>query len=184
MEDERIIELYFARSEEAIRATADKYGKLCHRIAYNVLHDDGDAEECVNDTYVGAWNAIPPKRPTNLRAFLCGIARNLSLKRLAHDSRQKRWGGVAISLEELAEILPDENVAFSVDDEGIGRGISDFLRRQKAEIRDVFIRKYYFFDSVESIAARYGYTGSKVKNMLYHTRQKLKKYLIKEGISL
>lgn len=184
MEDERIVALYFARDEQAIRETDAKYGKLCHRIAYNVLHSDEDAEECVNDTYIGVWNAIPPQRPENLMAFVCKIARNLSLKRLAFVSRQKRSAGVTVSLEELAEILPDGDVASSVSDEAIGRRINVFLHSQRTEVREVFIRKYYFFDSVAEIAQRYGFTESKVKNMLYHTRKRLKDFLIKEGISI
>ena len=132
--------------------------------------------------YHGVWNAIPPARPQNLTAFVCRIARNLSLKRLEAMSRQKRSRAVFVSLEELAEILPDESMERSLTDEGLGKVISDFLRGEKADARNVFIRKYYFFDSVEVIARRFGFTESKVKNMLFQTRNKLKEYLIREGI--
>ena len=184
MNDLSIIELYFARDEEAIKQTDMKYGKLCHRVAYNILNNKGDSEECVNDTYIGVWNAIPPARPNNFMAFVCKITRNLSLKRLEARSRQKCSQAFLISLDELTEVLPDESIADGVSDEDIGKLISAFLRNQKSKVRDVFIRKYYFFDSISDIARRYGFTESKVKNMLHHTRAKLKDYLIKEGIQI
>ena len=184
MNDLSIIELYFARDEEAIKQTDIKYGKLCHSVAYNILNNNEDSEECVNDTYIGVWNAIPPARPYNFMAFVCKITRNLSLKRLEAMSRQKRSQATIVSLDELAEVLPDESIADGVSDEDIGKLISDFLRNEKSEIRDVFIRKYYFFDSIGDIARRYDFTESKVKNMLYHTRTKLKDFLIKEGIEI
>lgn len=184
MNDLSIIELYFVRDEEAIKQTDIKYGKLCHSVAYNILNNNEDSEECVNDTYIGVWNAIPPVRPNNFMAFVCKITRNLSLKRLEAMSRQKRSQAILISLDEPAEVLSDESIADGVSDEDIGKLISDFLRNEKSEIRDVFIRKYYFFDSIGDIARRYDFTESKVKNMLHHTRTKLKDFLIKEGIEI
>ena len=184
MEDHEIVELYFSRDEEALRKTDVKYGKLCHSIAYNVLKNEEDAEECVNDTYIGVWNAIPPQKPENFMAFVCKIARNLALKRLEFQARQKRSQAILISFSELEEMLPDESIAPDATNEEIGKLISSFLRKEKADIRRVFIRKYYFFDSVSEIAERYGFTESKVKNMLYHTRNKLKEYFIKEGIEI
>ena len=184
MNDLNIIELYFARDEEAIKQTDIKYGKLCHSVAYNILNNNEDSEECVNDTYIGVWNAIPPTRPNNFMAFVCKITRNLSLKRLEAQARQKRSQATIVSLDELAEVLSDESIADGVSDEDIGKLISDFLRNEKSEIRDVFIRKYYFFDSIGDIARRYDFTESKVKNMLHHTRTKLKDFLIKEGIEI
>ena len=184
MNDLSIIELYFARDEEAIKQTDIKYGKLCHSVAYNILNNNEDSEECVNDTYIGVWDAIPPTRPNNFMAFVCKITRNLSLKRLEAQARQKRSQATLVSLDELAEVLPDESIADGVSDEDIGKLISDFLRNERSEIRDVFIRKYYFFDSIGDIARRYDFTESKVKNMLHHTRTKLKDFLIKEGIEI
>jgi len=184
LNDLEIIELYFARDEEAIKQTDMKYGKLCHRVAYNILNNNEDSEECVNDTYIGVWNAIPPTRPNNFMAFVCKITRNLSLKRLEAQTRQKRSQAILVSLDELAEVLSDESIADGVSDEDIGKRISDFLRNEKSEIREVFIRKYYFFDSIGDIARRYNFTESKVKNMLHHTRTKLKDFLIKEGIEI
>lgn len=184
MNDCRIIDLYFARNEQAIKETDAKYGNLCHSIAYHILNNNEDSEECVSDTYIGIWNSIPPARPKNFVAFVCKITRNLSLKRLEAMSRQKRSLGILVSFDELAEVLSDESIGDSVMDEDIGKLISVFLRDEKEEIRNVFIRKYYFFDSIGDIALRYSFTESKVKNMLHRTRMKLKDYLIKEGITL
>ncbi len=184
MDDLSIIEMYFARNEQAVKETDAKYGKLCYSVAYNILNNNEDSQECVNDTYVGVWNAVPPTRPNNFSAFVCRITRNLALKRLESMNRQKRSYATLVSLDELEEILPDESIADGVSDENIGKAISDFLRNEKEDARNVFIRKYYFFDSVGDIAKRYGFTESKVKNMLYHTRNKLKEYLIKEGASI
>ena len=184
MEDQQIIDLYFDRNEQAITETDVKYGKLCHSIAYNILSNREDSEECVNDTYIGVWNAIPPTRPDNFMAFVCRIARNLSLKRLEFLKREKRSADVILSLDELLAVLPDERYAPDVSDEDVGRLISQFLRTQKEDVRNVFIRKYYFFDSVKEIAERYSFTESKVKNMLFYTRNKLKDYLIKEGVEI
>ena len=184
MDDQKIIDLYFDRNEQAITETDVKYGKLCHSIAYNILSNREDSEECVNDTYIGVWNAIPPTRPDNFMAFVCRIARNLSLKRLEFLKREKRSADVILSLDELSAVLTDERYAPDISDEDVGRLISQFLRTQKEDVRNVFIRKYYFFDSVKEIAERYSFTESKVKNMLFYTRNKLKDYLIKEGVEI
>ena len=172
------------RVEQAIKEIDTKYGKLSHNIAYNIPRNHEDYEECINDTYIGVWNAIPPTRPNNLMAFVCRIARNLSLKRLEFLKREKRSADVILSLDELSAVLPDERYAPDVSDEDVGRLISQFLRTQKEDVRNVFIRKYYFFDSVKEIAERYSFTESKVKNMLFYTRNKLKDYLIKEGVEI
>lgn len=184
MEDLNIIELYFARDEQAIKETDAKYGRLCHSIAYNILHNKEDSEECVNDTYIGVWNAIPPTRPNHFIGFVCKITRNLALKRIEAMNRLKRSQATVVSLDELAEILSDESIAEDVSDEGITELIGDFLRKERADVRNVFLRKYYFFDSVGDIAERYGFTEDKVKSMLYHTRKKLKEYLVKEGVAI
>jgi len=181
VDDRSIIELFFARDEQAITQTAEKYGKLCHGIAKGVLGNDQDAEECVSDTYVGLWNAIPPERPEHLCAYICRITRNLSLKKLTSLSRAKRDRALTVSFAELEEILPDECCEGRREGE-IAEHINAFLRTQSAQVRNVFIRKYFFFDSTKEIAKRYGFSQSKVKSMLYHTRQRLKEYLKKEGI--
>ena len=184
MNDLEIIELYFERDEKAIKETDTKYGKLCHSIANNILNNEQDSEECVNDTYIGVWNAIPPTRPNNFMSFVCKITRNLSLKRLEAMARQKRSAATIVSLDELAEVLPDENIANGVSEWDIAKAISDFLRNEKEDVRNVFMRKYYFFDSIGDIAERFGFTESKVKSMLFRTRNKLKDYLIKEGAEI
>lgn len=184
MEDRAIIALYQTRNEQAIRETDAKYGKLCYQIAYNILSRHEDSEECVNDTYVGAWNAIPPAKPTHFRAFLCKITRNLSLKRLAYLRQEKRNQDMAVSLSDLEAILPDDRYAPGLTDADVGRTIESFLWLQKPEVRCVFVRRYYFFDSVAEIAKRYRFTESKVKNMLFQTRNRLKEYLIEEGIEV
>ena len=184
MDDLKIIELYFQRDEQAIIETDYKYGKLCHSIAYNILNNHEDSEECVNETYVGVWNAIPPTRPSNLMAFICKIARNLYLKRLEFLRREKRNQAIVISLEELEAVLPDDRFAPDVSEEDVGQLISQFLYRQKEDVRNVFIRKYYFFDSIREIAERYSLSESKVKNMLFHTRKRLRDYLVKEGVAI
>ena len=182
MEDSKIIALYIARDEQAIRETEAKYGRLCFRVANNILANDADAEECVNDGYLGVWNRIPPTRPVHFSAFLCRIVRNLSLKKLAYLSAEKRASNAALSFEELEQVLPDHCVASDAGEQRLGQLISDFLRAEKADARNVFLRKYWFFDSVSDIAARYGFSESKVKSMLLRTRNRLKDYLTKEGI--
>lgn len=184
MDDIKIIELYFERNERAIKETDLKYGRLCYSIAYNILSNCEDSEECVSDTYVGIWNAVPPTRPNNLMSFICKISRNLSLKRLEFNKRKKRSYEVQVSFEELEEVLPDRQNSSDISEEELGRLISKFLRTQNEEARNVFIRKYFFFDSVKEIAQHCHLTESKVKNMLFHTRKKLKDYLIKEGIEI
>lgn len=184
MDDLHIIELYFARDEKAIKETDIKYGRLCFSVAFNILGNHEETEECVNDTYLGVWNKIPPTKPNNFKAFICGIARNLSLKRLDYNKAVKRMPGLIISLSELDEILPDSNISPNVTDEDVGKLISDFLRHEKPDVRNVFIRKYWFLDSIKDIAVRYSFTESKIKNMLFHTRNKLRDYLMKEGIKV
>lgn len=182
MDDRSIIALFFARDERAIAQTQQKYGKVCLGLARRVLGNEQDAEECVNDAYAGLWNAIPPASPDDLCAFACRVVRNLSLKRLRALTRQKCSRDMTVSFSELEEILSDE--AADGREGEIGAAISAFLREQSEPVRCVFIRKYYFFDSVADIAKRYGFSQSKVKSMLYHTRNKLREYLTKEGIGI
>ncbi len=184
MEDEKILDLYFDRDEKAIHETDVKYGAHCRRIAYNILANHEDSEECVNDTYLGAWNAIPPTRPNSFIAFLSRITRNLSLKRLEYRSREKRSDALTVSFEELEYVLPDDRFAPGVSDEEIGSLISRFLESQKEDARNIFIRRYFFFDSVKDIAEHYSFTESKVKSLLLRTRSKLRDYLQKEGVSI
>lgn len=184
MDDNKIIELYFARDERAIAETQEKYGKLIFSIADNILDSRPDSEECVNDTYLAVWNAIPPERPRNFVAYVSKIARNLSLKRLEYLSRDKRSKNLTVSLCELEDVLCDSEIKNDISDGEISMLISRFLHTQPKEKRMVFVRRYYYFDSVEDISGRYSISQSKVKSILFHTRRKLKEFLLKEGIAI
>ncbi len=184
MDDLQIIGLFFARSEEALRETQAKYGKLCFRIAQNILGSDADAEECVNDAYLSLWNTIPPQRPLNLAAYVARLVRNISLNRLRFNSAAKRNVQAEVSLSELADTLPDHLAQAELDKRQLGKLISAFLWREPEHSRNVFIRRYFFLDSIQDIAARYSYSESKVKSMLFRTRNRLRNYLLKEGYEL
>lgn len=179
-----IIELYFERDEKAIQETDKKYGRLCFNVAINILGDDEDSEECVHDTYLSIWNKIPPTRPNNFKAFICKITRNLSLKRLNYNKAIKRTPESLVSFTELECVLPDNSIISNIENAEIGKLISEFLMHEKPDARAVFIRKYWFFDSIGDIATRYSFSESKVKNMLYHSRNRLREYLRKEGVEL
>ena len=183
MEDNAIIELYWARSELAIRETELKYGRLFHQIANNILHNPADAEECVNDVYLGAWNAIPPARPRILTAFLCRIARNLALKKYQQIHAARRNPAVAVSYEELEECLADggsddQNIA----DDQLADCINRFLDTLDGVSRQVFVRRYWYFDSVKEIMRRFRMSKSKVESMLFRTRHKLRTWIEEEGL--
>ena len=180
MDDSQILELYFSRDEAAIRETAAKYGKLCTHIARNILESSEDAEECVQDTYLAVWDAIPPARPDNFSAFVCKIARNLSLKKLEYTTAAKRNADVCIPLSELEAILP----APQMEVEELGHLISAFLRTEDPLSRKIFLRRYWFFDSVKEIAKQFACSESKVKSILFRTRNRLRDHLKKEGIEV
>lgn len=185
MSDSEIVELYLKRSEDAIAETDLKYGRLCRFIAMNILRSKEDGEECVSDAYFGAWNAIPPQRPEKFSAFIGRITRNLALKKYEYVSAAKRNPEAAISLEELEDCVSGGDcVETELENRRIEKAISDFLRRQSLEKRTVFIRRYWYFESVGGICKRCGLSQSKVTSMLYRTRQKLREYLESEGIAV
>ena len=184
MDDAQIIELYFERSERALSETAAKYGRLCESVAYRIIGIREDAEECVNDTYLNMWNTVPPKRPDNFRAFICKITPNLSLSRVKYYSAKKRGCGALVSFSELEGTLSDQAPFFEDGGEALGRAMSDFLRTQSADARNVFMRRYWFLESVEEISRRYAFSQSKVKSLLFRTRERFRKYLEKEGIEI
>ncbi len=184
MDDMLIVDLFFNRDEQAIREIEKKYGHLCYSVAYNVLNQTSDAEECTNDTYLSLWNAIPPERPHSLKAFVCKIARNIALKRFEYNSAQKRSSHCVVSLSELDETIPDEAYRYDIEENTLGEMVNEFLRSEKECARNVFIRRYYFYDGVTEIADMYGFSESKVKSMLFHTRNRLKKFLIERGTCL
>ena len=185
MDDLKIVELYLSRSEEAIAETDLKYGKLCRYVAMNILHNNEDSEECVNDTYLGAWNAIPPQKPNKFSAFISRITRNLALKKYEYISADKRNPEVLISLTELEECVSGQDyVEAELENKRIEKAISDFLWQQDIEKRTVFIRRYWYFEPIDSICKRCGFSQSKATSMLYHTRQKLRQHLESEGIEI
>ena len=186
MEDKSIIQLYLERSETAIAETATKYGKLCHTIAYNILYNEEDTEECVNDTYMKAWEVIPPQIPERFAAFLGKITRNLAISRYRHNSSQKRGGGqVAYALEELEECIPDKNTTEqAISDKLFLEQINVFLENLSPEKRKVFMQRYWYLRPVSEIADEFSMSESKVKMILHRTRNALKEVLEKEGISL
>lgn len=180
MEDEKIVALYWARSETAIRETDKKYGRLLHHLSCNILRSKSDAEECVNDTYLSAWNAMPPQRPSLLRAFLCRIARNLSLNRYDHIHAAKRNPECACSLEELYSVL-----SFSqdpADELALSEAINSFLAALPQQSREIFLRRYWCFDSIKQIARRCNCSESKVTSILFRTRNLLREHLKEGGI--
>lgn len=185
MDDNRIIELYWERKEEAIKETSLKYGGLCSYIAKNILSSHEDSEECVNDTYFAVWNAIPNERPNRFSAFVSRITRNLALKKCEYISASKRNPAATYSLDELGDCVSGtDNVESEIEKRHIESTIDNFLWRQSEEKRNIFIRRYWYFDSIESICKSTGFSQSKVKSMLYEMRQKLRKYLESEGIEL
>ena len=183
MEDCQIIELYRQKNTDAISATAGKYGAYCFAIADNILHSAEDAEECVNDTWLRAWNAIPPQRPGVLRLFLARITRNLAFDRYQARAAEKRGGGeTALVLDELEECLgagTDTEAAFEAEE--LRRCIRRFVEALPEREGNVLVRRYFFAEPVADIAKRYGLTENNVAVMLSRTRKKLKTYLAKEG---
>lgn len=154
MNDVTIVDLYWKRSERAISETASKYGKFCHSISYNILYNDQDAEECVNDTWLGAWNSMPPKRPSRLSVFLGKITRNLSLdKYRKYNAEKRRITRTAEALDELAECISGgDNESEFVDEMILTEQIESFLYEQSVEKRNIFIRKYWYLDSIKEIS--------------------------------
>lgn len=186
MEDSAIIDLYWSRDQRAIEETAGKYGVFLFSLVWNILHSRGDAEECVNDTYLRAWNAIPPARPAALRAWLGRIARNLSLDRWKAGRSQRRGGGGAeILLGELEECVPSPHgVERHLEDQEIASLISTFLRGLPEESRRVFLRRYWYGQELAEIAAEQRCGVGKVKSSLFRTRKALRACLEKEGVIL
>lgn len=184
MEDKQIIALYWDRSETAISETDEKYGRYCHYIAHGILQNEEDTVECVNDAYLRTWNAIPPQRPNNLRTFLGKITRNLALNRYEQRSAEKRGGGVIPQvLEELHECIPDGDSTEKIIDKIVLQEILNrFLASLKPDARKIFVRRYWYCNSVQEIASEYGMTESKVTVTLCRTRQKLARILQKEGL--
>lgn len=183
MTDKQIVELYFQRSERALKETAAQYGQLFYRISYNILSNHEDAEECVSDTYLTAWETIPPTRPQRLGVFLSKITRRLSIDRWRSNHAEKRGGGeLTVAIEELDWALASGD---ELEEGCMQRELTELLNRFLSRLpdteRDVFICRYWYLDSIKEIAVDFGFTQGKVKSMLMRTRNKLKVYLMEQG---
>ena len=185
MEDSEIIGLYHSRSEEALSQTAQKYGGYCRSIAWNILGNVLDAEETLNDTWLAAWNSIPPQKPRRLNVYLGRITRNLALNRLKAQNTQKRGGGqTEVVLEELRECISGTGMDETLDELVLRDAINKFLRGQLARNRAVFLRRYWSMERLEDIAMDLGLRRGQTATILYRMRRELKKHLEKEGINL
>lgn len=186
MEDKEIVDLYFDRNEEAINQSNIKYGGYCGKIAYNILYDYEDSKECVNDTWLNAWNSIPPTKPNKLGIYLGKICRNLALNMYEKYTALKRGGTQSeLALDELEEVVGHKSdVEEYVDESLLKDSINNFLRGIDKNNRIVFVSRYFYMSSINEISKEYGLSESNVKMMLKRTRDKLKEYLIKEGYSL
>ena len=183
MEDKEIVKLYFDRDEIAINETKNKYENYCFSISYNILHDSEDVKEVLNDTYLATWNAIPPAHPLNLATFIGKITRRLSLNKYRSQNALKRGGNqVKLSFDELECCIADNSFNEQLETKILADTIDDFLKTLKENDRKIFVCRYYYFDSIEDICKRFLFTQSKVKMSLKRTRDKLKDYLIKEGV--
>lgn len=182
MQDHDIIELFFARDESAIAEVRKKYGSYCHSIALNIVKDDADAEECVSDTYMRAWETIPPNRPENLAAYLGKITRNFALGRFRRAKAEKRGAGeMALVLDELSECIGEESVERAVDMRALSREISLFLGELAKEQRVVFVLRYWYAKSMKEIALQTGKTEAGISMLLMRLRKKLEKRLSERG---
>lgn len=185
MKEEAILDLFWQRDEEAIPAVKTKYGAYCAAIARRILPDPRDAEECVSDTWLKAWNAIPPHRPPRLALFLGKITRETALNRWKANTAQKRGGGeVTLALEELGEQFStgEDPVTQAAELAQLGKAISEFLRTQPPQTADLFLRRYYHLEPIRDLAEAFGLTESSVKTTLHRTRKRLRTYLEKEGL--
>lgn len=184
MDDNQIIALFFQRNEDAIRQTDSVYGSRLFRISQNILHCQEDAQECVSDTYLRTWNAIPPTRPSSLFAFLARVCRNLSLTRLDWAMASKRKAEIVALTQEMEQCIPDSRRDNSMEAKELGRLLNAFLETQSRENQMVFVRRYWFGDSPREIAERYGIKEGALIARLHRLRKKLAAYLEKEGISV
>ncbi len=183
VEDEAIIGLFFARSEQAIREVEIKYGRVCRGLSYNIVNNMQDAEECVNDAYLAAWNTIPPERPDPLLAYLCRIVRNISLKLYYRNTAAKRSSRYTVAVEEIEACMADPNTAETeVEARELAHIIESFLDTLSAENRVIFMRRYWFADSYKEIAEMTGLSEKNVSVRLTRLREKLKRYLKERGM--
>ena len=183
MDDQKIVDLYWARDEDAILHTQRKYGGACLTIATNILNNSQDAEECVNDSYLKVWNLIPPERPRSLFAFLSRIVRNISLDRYRFNRADKRSRHADVMFSELEECISDESLAV-VSEEGVVDALNRFLVTLDQETRLLFVRRYWYMDSNQTLAKTFLMSENAIRQRLFRTRERLKEFLEKEGIGL
>lgn len=184
MDDEKIIELYFCRDEEAIRRTEERYGRRLRALSGGIVGNREDAEECVSDTFLRAWNSIPPARPNGLFHYLARICRNLSLDRVDWNRAAKRKAEIVTLTAEMEQCIPAAYGAVEMGERELGEKISAFLATLSPENQMVFVRRYWFAEPVAQIAARYGIKEGALHTRLHRIRKKLAAYLEKEGISV
>ena len=186
MDDNGIIQLYWDRNDQAIRATSEKYEHYCKAIAKNILNNEEDAEECVNDTYLNAWNSMPTHWPKQLATFLGKITRNLSFNKYKLNHTEKRGGGeITLVLDELTDCVSDiDTVEQTIDRQELSKAINSFVKSLSIEKRNIFVRRYWYADSVSDIASDYGMLQGTVSKTLERTRKQLKTYLTERGFDL
>ena len=183
MTDAQIVEMYWKRNEQAISVTAEKYGTYCYSVAYGILHNDEDSEESVNDTYMSAWNSMPPHKPGILKTFLGKITRRLSIDKWRRKNAEKRGGEIAEVLDELSECISQSGDPIAeMEKETLDKTINTFVRELKETEQRVFLCRYWYAKSVKETATLFGFSESKVKVMLMRTRNKLKARLETEGL--
>jgi len=185
MEDTAIIELYWARNEDALIQTDQKYGPMCRSLAFNILSDRQDSEECVNDTWHRAWDTIPPQRPDSLRAYLGRIVRNLSISRLRKRTAQKRGGGLDVMLSELEDCLPDAGgVEDKLERRELAAAISRWLRTLSPDDRVLFVRRYWYGEPSHDLALKWDLLPNQMAKRMLKLRRSLKQFLEQEGFDV
>lgn len=185
MVDEKIVDLYWERNPMAITVTGEKYENYCYKIAYNVLRQHQDCEECVNDTWMRAWDAMPQERPGLLGAFLGAITRNLSIDRYRKNQAKRRGeGNVEYIFDEMQDIVLTDGPEEHLEETRLVETLNTYLATMNKEQRMIFVRRYWYMDSIEEIAKRFLMSESKVKSSLFRSRKKLREYLLQEDFVL
>ena len=185
LDDRKIIELFFERSEQAIVELSNKYGSVCTKVAFNILNNKQDTEECVNDAYLGTWNTVPPQNPNPLLSYVCRIVRNLAIKRYHANTAAKRNSIYDVALDELENCFPSfASVEYEFSARETARMIDAFLETLDQKNRIMFVRRYWHSDSIDDLAKLFYTSNHNISVRLSRTREKLKKYLIKEGVTL
>lgn len=183
MNDSQIVNMYWERNEKAVEETQKKYGSFCYSVAYSILCNEEDAKESVNDTYLDAWNSIPPHKPSVLSAFLGKITRRISIDKWRNKNAARRGSGqITDTLDELAECIPDSNgVEKQLEEKALNETINSFIKSLPKKEQKIFICRYWYLDSIKSISEQFGFSQSKVTSMLFRIREKLRKILMEEG---